>query len=82
MDHRRGPGRTGGVENAPEAPIAARVIDGTDHAMWRFAAGHGISPGPMRPAAPAPVPSTERGAWTCRACGFRGFWHGGPHCFL
>jgi hypothetical protein len=33
-----------------------------------------------RPAAAAPVPSTERGAWTCRACGFRGFWEGGPHC--
>lgn len=24
--------------------------------------------------------SDERGAWTCGACGFRGFWRGGPHC--
>lgn len=24
--------------------------------------------------------SNERGAWTCQACGFRGFWRGGPHC--
>lgn len=24
--------------------------------------------------------SEERGAYTCRACGFRGFWKGGPHC--
>lgn len=26
------------------------------------------------------VPSSDPGAWTCRACGFRGFWSGGPHC--
>lgn len=25
-------------------------------------------------------PSDEPGAWTCKACGFRGFWRGGPHC--
>jgi hypothetical protein len=25
-------------------------------------------------------PSNEPGAWTCKACGFRGFWRGGPHC--
>ena len=24
--------------------------------------------------------SEERGAWTCKACGFRGFWQGGAHC--
>lgn len=24
-------------------------------------------------------PSDHPGAWTCTACGFRGFWHGGPH---
>lgn len=25
-------------------------------------------------------PSEERGAWTCRLCGFRGFWTGAAHC--
>lgn len=25
-------------------------------------------------------PSSDLGAWTCKACGFRGFWRGGPHC--
>jgi hypothetical protein len=25
------------------------------------------------------VASSERGAWTCRVCGFRGFW-AGTHC--
>lgn len=24
-------------------------------------------------------PSNDPGAWTCGACGFRGFWSGGPH---
>jgi hypothetical protein len=24
-------------------------------------------------------PSDHPGAWTCKACGFRGFWRGGPH---
>lgn len=23
--------------------------------------------------------TTERGGWTCVACGFHGFWSGGPH---
>jgi hypothetical protein len=25
-------------------------------------------------------PSNEPGAWTCKVCGFRGFWRGGAHC--
>lgn len=25
-------------------------------------------------------PSDEPGAWTCKACGFRGFWRGSTHC--
>lgn len=24
--------------------------------------------------------SNDPGAWTCKACGFRGFWRGGTHC--
>ena len=25
-------------------------------------------------------PSDSPGAWTCKVCGFRGFWRGGAHC--
>lgn len=48
---------------------------------WMALPPDGVTAAPERAVVAQDVQASgDPGAWTCGACGFRGFWHGGPHC--
>ncbi|WP_201496316.1 hypothetical protein [Rubrivivax sp. A210] len=73
------PGQLGRL-NCPPAPREPRPREAAA-VQPATATAHGAEGmGPQARAQPEEPDTPERGAWTCGACGYRGFWSGGPHC--
>lgn len=69
------------TEALQTAAMAIRFLMSFDRYAYRHCEQHRQGgPDPLPKVPGGAVASDERGAWTCGACGFRGFWSGGPHC--